>query len=311
MSGFAAFGEPGVTGGVPGPVSLPGRSTRRVLTDVLCRALMWLAFLIAVLPLVWILWVVLTQGLGLVLRPSWWTQDGAAGGAGDTEVGAAHAILGTVQMAIATSVIAVPIALLTAIYLNDYGRGRFAAVVRFMVDILSGVPAIVAGLFVYAFWVTTLGALRVPFSATLALVLLMIPAVVHSTEAALRGVPGSLREAAYALGVPTWKTLAVIVVPAALPGIVSGALFAAARVMGETAPLIILAPYTPYLQAGLFDPVMASLPTMINDSRSDVTPAGLERAWAASLTLILIILGCILLGRLVARSSLRRRAERT
>ena len=81
--------------------------------------------------------------------------------------------------------------------------------------------------------------------------------------------------------------------------------------MGETAPLIILAPYTPYLQAGLFDPVMASLPTMINDSRSDVTPAGLERAWAASLTLILIILGCILLGRLVARSSLRRRAERT
>ncbi len=280
-----------------------GRSSARAIKDQIARIVMWLAFVIAVIPLAWILWSVLSQGISLLLQAQWWTEDAAGTAARRPGGGALHAIVGTLEMAAVTAIIAVPIGVLTAVYLVEYGRGTLARTVSFMVDILTGVPSIVAGLFIYAFWVTTLGGLRIPFSATLALVLLMIPVVVRSTEEMLKLVPNELREASYALGVPKWKTIARIVLPTAFSGIVTGVLLGLARVMGETAPLIILAPYTKYLQTDLFNNLMASLPTMINDNRVEVTAAAQDRAWAASLTLILIILIFNLLGRLIARTS--------
>lgn len=280
-----------------------GRSSARAIKDQIARIVMWLAFVIAVIPLAWILWSVLSQGISLLLQAQWWTEDAAGTAARRPGGGALHAIVGTLEMAAVTAIIAVPIGVLTAVYLVEYGRGTLARTVSFMVDILTGVPSIVAGLFIYAFWVTTLGKLRIPFSATLALVLLMIPVVVRSTEEMLKLVPNELREASYALGVPKWKTIARIVLPTAFSGIVTGVLLGLARVMGETAPLIILAPYTKYLQTDLFNNLMASLPTMINDNRVEVTAAAQDRAWAASLTLILIILIFNLLGRLIARTS--------
>ncbi len=287
---------------LPEGPDLGARSAVRALKDRIARLVIWGAFLIAVIPLVWILATVIAKGSALVMQAGWWTQDAGGTVARRAGGGALHAITGTLQMAAVTALIAVPIGVLTAIYLVEYGRGRFAKLVSFMVDVLTGVPSIVAGLFIYALWVTTLGGLRVPFSATLALVLLMIPVVMRSTEEMLKLVPNELREASYALGVPKWKTIARIVLPTAFSGIVTGILLGLARVMGETAPLIILAPYTKYLQTDLFHNFMASLPTMINDNRVEVTMAAQDRAWAASLTLILIILAFNLLGRLIART---------
>ena len=168
---------------------------------------------IALIPLVWILWTVLSKGVGLLLDSQWWTnpQNGITsrreGG------GAVHAIQGTLIQGVTTSVISVPIGVMTAIYLVEYGRGKLAKAVTFMVDILTGVPSIVAGLFIYAVWVTTFGFQRVGFAVSLALVLLMIPVVVRSTEEMLKLVPNELREASYALGVPKWKTIVRVVLP--------------------------------------------------------------------------------------------------
>jgi phosphate transport system permease protein len=213
-----------------------------------------------------------------------------------------HAIQGTLIEAFATAVIAVPIGVLTAIYLVEYGRGPLARAVSFMVDILTGVPSIVAALFIYAVWVTTFGFQRVGFAVCLALVLLMIPVVVRSTEEMLKLVPNELREASYALGVPKWKTIVKIVLPTAFSGIVTGILLGLARIMGETAPLLILGPYTKNIATDLFGGLMPTLPTMINIDRQQALQPAVDRVWAASLTLILLILVLNLAGRIVART---------
>ena len=201
-----------------------------------------------------------------------------------------------------TALMSVPIGVLTAIYLVEYGRGRFAKAVSFMVDILTGVPSIVAALFVYAVWVGTFGFQRVGFAVCLALVLLMIPVVVRTTEEMLKLVPNELREASLALGVPRWTTIVRVVLPTALSGIVTGVLLGLARVMGETAPLLILGPYTKNLATDLFSGLMPTLPTMINQDRSELgQAAAVERMWATALTLIVLVLVLNLAGRLVAR----------
>jgi phosphate transport system permease protein len=201
-----------------------------------------------------------------------------------------------------TAAIAVPLAVLTAIYLVEYGRGWLARAISFMVDILSGVPSIVAALFIYAVWVTTFGIDRNGFAVSLSLVLLMIPTIVRSTEELLKLVPNELREAAYALGVPKWVTIVRVVLPTAFSGIVTGILLGLARVMGETAPLLILGPYTKNFQRDLFSGNMATLPTMINEDRSDFALAtAAERMWGAALTLIILVLLLNLIGRVIAR----------
>jgi phosphate transport system permease protein len=277
-------------------------SRGRAVRDQLARVVMWLAFLLAVIPLVWILWTVISQGAQLLLESKWWTHSQRGITSRYAGGGAVHAIQGTLIQAAVTALIAVPIAVMTAIYLVEYGRGKLARWVSFMVDILTGIPSIVAALFIYALWVTTFGFQRVGFAVSLSLVLLMIPVVVRSTEEMLKLVPNELREASYALGVPKWKTIAKVVLPTAFSGIVTGVLLGLARVMGETAPLLILGPYTKSIAVDLFNGLMPTLPTMINQDRTELgQAAAVERMWAAALTLILLVLLLNIAGRLVAR----------
>ena len=283
------------------PPALGHPARGREFRDQLARVVMWLAFLIALIPLAWILWTVVSKGSHLVVQAEWWTNSQKGITSRREGGGAVHAIQGTLIMAVVTALIAVPIAVMTAIYLVEYGRGRFARAVSFMVDILTGIPSIVAALFIYAVWVTTFGFQRVAFAVCLALVLLMVPVVVRSTEEMLKLVPNELREASYALGVPKWKTIVRIVLPTAFSGIVTGVLLGLARVMGETAPLLILGPYTKEIQTNLFGGLMATLPTMINQDRTESLQPALDRVWGAALTLILLVLLLNIAGRVVAR----------
>jgi len=288
----------------PFPGGLDVRSGSRVLKDRIATVLVYLAFALAMVPLAWIMWSVISNGWDLLFSSGWWThsqrnilQDEVGGGA-------YHAIYGTVVQALICAVVAVPLGIFTAIYLVEYGRGRLARVVSFMVDILTGIPSIVAALFIYALWVTTLGFQRVAFAVSLSLVLLMIPVIVRSTEEMLKLVPNELREASYALGVPKWKTIGLIVVPTALGGIVTGVMLGLARVMGETAPLLILGPYAAGITTDVFDGPMAALPTLIRENfinRADAASG--TRMWASALTLILIVLVLNIAGRFVARFS--------
>ena len=283
------------------PPALGHPARGREFRDQLARVVMWLAFLIALIPLVWILWTVLSKGVGLVLDSQWWTNSQKGITSRREGGGAVHAIQGTLIQGVTTSVISVPIGVMTAIYLVEYGRGKFAKAVSFMVDILTGVPSIVAGLFVYAVWVTTFGFQRVGFAVCLALVLLMIPVIVRSTEEMLKLVPNELREASYALGVPKWVTVVKVVLRTAFSGIVTGVLLGIARVMGETAPLLILAPYTKNFQRDLFSGNFPTLPMMINQDRGDFAlETAAERMWGAALTLIILVLLLNLIGRVIA-----------
>jgi phosphate transport system permease protein len=278
-------------------------SRRRSVTSTLAAVVVGLAFAVALLPLAWILWTVVSKGSALLLDQQWWLNSQRGITSRREGGGAYHAILGTLLQAAVTALISVPVGVLTALYLVEYGRGRLARAVSFMVDILTGIPSIVAALFVYALWVTTLGLDRVGIAVSLSLVLLMIPVVVRSTEEMLKLVPGELREASYALGVPKWRTIASIVLPTALSGIITGVLLGLARVMGETAPLLILGPYSKSINTDLLHGFMAALPTMINQDRTEALQPAVDRVWAAALTLVLLVLALNLLGRLVARFS--------
>jgi len=285
-----------------GGMDLGSKSTGRAVKDLIARVIMWASFALAMIPLGWILYTVVSKGLGLIVQARWWSNSQRNVNSTDVGGGAIHAIQGTLLQAGVTGLIAVPVGILTAIYLVEYGGGRLARAVSFMVDILTGVPSIVAALFIYAVWVTTFGFQRVGFAVCLALVLLMIPVVVRSTEEMLKLVPNELREASYALGVPKWVTIAKVVVPTAFSGIVTGVLLGLARVMGETAPLLILGPYTKSIATNLFAGPMPTLPTMINQDRTElgIAPA-VERMWATALTLILLVLLLNVAGRLIAR----------
>ena len=279
-----------------------GRTGRKV-RNALATTVMVLAFVIAVIPLVWILWTVIQKGAGLLPDSSWWLNSQRGITPRIVGGGAYHAIVGTLLEALATAVIAVPLGIMAAILLVEYGASRIARVVSFTVDILSGLPSIVAALFVYAFWITTLGFSRSGFAVSLALVLLMVPVVVRSTEEMLKLVPNELREASYALGVPKWKTIVRIVLPTAFSGILTGVLLGLARVMGETAPLLILVGYSQSINTNLFSGNMAALPLMINNDRQQALAPAVERVWAAALTLVLIVLVLNIAGRAIARFS--------
>jgi phosphate transport system permease protein len=282
---------------------LGGRSGSRVFKDRLAKVLMWTSFGLALVPLVWILGATIVKGGHMLLDVEWWWKSQAGITARREGGGAVHALQGTLIQAGVTALISVPIGVLTAVYLVEYGRGRLAKAVSFMVDILTGIPSIVAALFIYALWVTTFGFQRIGFAVCLALTMLMIPTVVRSTEEMLKLVPNELREAAYALGVPKWKTIMKVVIPTSFSGIITGVLLGLARVMGETAPLIILGPYTAVIATNLFDGLMPTLPTMIYQNYSEANQPAIDRTWGAALTLILIIFVLNLLGRFVGRFS--------
>lgn len=281
-------------------------SSRRRFADRAATVLVTLSVVIALIPLLWVLYSVVTMGFHAVASSVWWTHSQAGMTAFVAGGGAYHALIGTLLQGLVCGAISSPIGLLVAIFLVEYGGdGLLGRLTTFAVDILTGVPSIIAALFIYAACVATLGLPRSGFAVSLALVLLMIPVIVRATEEMLRVVPFDLREASYALGAPKWKTIAWIVIPTGLSGILTGILLALARVMGETAPLLILVGYSQAMNFDIFRGFMGSLPGMMYDQTSagaGDNPVPTDRLWGAALTLILLIAAINVGARVVAKA---------
>ncbi|WP_067670079.1 phosphate ABC transporter permease PstA [Nocardia miyunensis] len=281
-------------------------SLGRKIRNNIATLVMWLCFGIALVPLAWVLIVVVSKGISSITRSGWWTNSQYGVLPEQYAGGVYHAIYGTVAQAVVAAIIAIPLGVMAAVYLIEYGGGRLAKVTTFMVDILAGVPSIVAALFVFSLWIATLKFQQSALAVSFALVLLMLPVVVRSTEEMLKLVPDELREASYALGIPKWKTIVRIVIPTALPGMISGMLLAVARVMGETAPVLVLVGYSKSINFNIFKDNMASLPLLVYQELSNPQPAGVARVWGASLTLILIIAllyaGAAVVNKLLTRN---------
>src|SRR6476659_5348567 len=264
----------------------------RAATDRFVTGLIWVALGIAFVPLVSLLWTVLREGLPVLdLKFFTWSMRNIVGEKG----GIYHAIIGTLLITGAAAVISVPIGLLTAIYLVEYDdNSRMASSIRFLVDVMTGIPSIVAGLFAYALFVGFFGpGVHMGLGGAIALSLLMIPIVVRSSEEMLKLVPADLREASYALGVPKWKTIVKVVLPTAL-----------ARIIGETAPLLIIAGSTDSTNFNLFKDQMMTLPVFIYYSYTQPgnhPEIARPMAWGAALVLILIVLVLNLLARVLGK----------
>ncbi|STC98714.1 phosphate ABC transporter permease PstA [Corynebacterium renale] len=266
-------------------------SQSRKTKNSIATFVIYACMVLAMVPLVWVLWVVISRGIGPITNASWWTQSQLGVMYSLPGGGALHAIVGTLMQTLICSIISIPIGVFTAIYLVEYaGQGRLGKVTTFMVDILTGVPSIVAALFIYSVWIVLFGFDRSGMAVSLSLVILMVPVIIRNTEEMLRVVPQDLREASYALGVPKWKTIARIVLPTALSGIVTGVMLAIARVMGESAPVLILVGSTQAINWDVFNGPQSSLPLMMLDMyKAGTADAVLDKMWGAALTLVLII----------------------
>lgn len=274
----------------------------RKAKDRLVTALVSGAFLLALLPLITLLSTVLINGLPRFDITFFTNSMRNVVGAGG---GAIHAIVGTVSMTLTATVISVPIGLMTSIYLVEYGRGPLARAITYFVDVMTGIPSIVAGLFAYSVFALLFGpGVKLGIAGAISLAVLMIPVVVRSSEDMLKLVPNELREASYALGVPKWLTVLKIVLPTSIAGITTGIMLAIARVIGETAPLLVAAGFTNNLNYSLVEGRMQSLPVLVYNSyvsQGTDAQAALDRAWAGALTLILIVMVLNLVARLVAK----------
>ncbi|SJN15439.1 Phosphate transport system permease protein PstA (TC 3.A.1.7.1) [Microbacterium esteraromaticum] len=276
--------------------------SRRKATDRLMTALVSAAFTIALLPLISLLWTVVVNGV-VRFDAEFFTfsMRNVVGDGG----GIVHAIWGTVLITLMAALIAVPVGLMTSIYLVEYGRGRIAKGITFFVDVMTGIPSIVAGLFIYSvFALFVRPGISMGFMGSLALAVLMVPVVVRGSEELLKIVPNELREAAYALGVPKWLTILKVVLPTSIAGITTSIMLAIARVIGETAPLLLTAGFTASLNTNLFSGQMMTLPVFAYNSymnQGTSADASVARAWASALTLILIVMLLNLLARLIAK----------
>jgi len=298
-------------------------SARRRLTNVVASVLVYAAFAVALIPLAWLAWTVVSRGIDRFMVDQTGATNfnldflqqsmrGVMGGA--IAGGALHAVWGTLLITLTAALISVPIGLLTAVYLVEYGRGRLKRAVTFFVDVMTGIPSIVAGLFAYALAAVVLGpGTKTGFVGAIALSVLMIPVVVRASEEMLRLVPNELREASYALGVPKWLTVIKVVLRTAIAGLATAVTLAIARVIGETAPLLIAVGVADSMNFNIFDGRMMTLPVYIvaewrkgeavcNDAAIACLPQITEyRAWAAALTLILIVMALNLVARLISR----------
>jgi phosphate transport system permease protein len=277
-------------------------SGRRRRKDKVARGMLAVATLIALVPLVLVIYYLLDRGLGAI---SWhfFTSDPTGAFIGDPG-GIKSAILGTVEMVALATLISVPIGIGVALYLVEYGRdSKFASVVRYFVDVMTGVPSIVFGLFVYIVLVIgSLGSGYAAWKGSIALSLLMLPVITRSSEVVLLLVPDSLREAALALGAPRWRIVFRVVLPSAAPGLITGSLLAVARAAGETAPLLFTAAIVFGTTFGLGDR-MNSMPIQIFNDVGQASDVLVQRAWGAALTLVAMVLLLTLVARLVARRS--------
>lgn len=277
---------------------------RRRTKDIAATVLVTLSVVIALIPLAWVLITVVSKGLPALTSSTWFTHSLSGLTASSMGGGVYHALVGTLFQGLVCAAISIPVGVFVAIYLVEYaGNSKLGKITTFMVDILSGVPSIVAALFIYALWVATFGMPKSGFAVSLSLVLLMVPVVVRSTEEMLRIVPQDLREASYALGVPKWKTIARIVLPTSLAGIITGIMLALARVMGETAPLLILVGYAPFINFDLFGGEQGTLPGVMVAEMNNPTDAGSQRIWGAALTLILLIAILNIAAKFISRMS--------
>jgi len=272
---------------------------RRQAKDRVVTSLVWVAFLLAVVPLASLVWSTVQRGVK-VLDVYFLTH--SMGVVADSEPGGGiyHAILGTLEQVGLATLIAAPIGVLTAIYLVEYGRGNLARAVTFFVDVMTGIPSIVAGLFILSimlmFEMEPFG-----FAGSLALAILMMPVVVRSTEEMLKLVPNELREASLALGVPKWRTIMKVVLPTSLGGITTGIMLSIARIAGETAPVLLLVFGSKFINANPFEGAQASLPLYIYQQYGSGEAPAYDRAWAASLTLIAFVMILNLVARGIAR----------
>jgi phosphate transport system permease protein len=286
----------------PSRLLASGLGGRRRLANTVMMALIAGAFVVAMIPLFSLVFEIVKRGAP-GLSAEFFTEDarGAIGGAG----GASHAIMGTLIITAVATVISVPIGIMAAIYLNEYGEGRLRRALTFFVDVMTGIPSIVAGLFAYALFELFFGpGIRLGVMGSVALSLLMIPIVIRSAEETLKIVPNHLREAAYALGTPKWKTITKVVLPTAFAGLVTGVMIAIARIVGETAPLLVTTGVVDSMNTDPFNGRMQNLAVYAyNEYRSPgvMKQASYDKAWAAALTLIAIVMILNVAARLVYR----------
>jgi len=279
-------------------------SRSRRVRDRLATWWMYGSFVVVVIPLGFILFYVVQKGLPELLTRGWFTQDIPAvsrkpGG------GMAPAIVGTLVITLGASLMAVPLGILGAIYLHEYGGGgRLSRLIRFMADVMTGVPSIVMGLFIFTVFTLRFGLMG--FGGALALACLMLPIVIRSTEEMLRLVPDELRQGSYALGNRKWRTIVTVVLPAALGGIVSGVMLAVARAAGETAPLLFTIGAARKINPSLFDGPNTALSMQIFSNAQTPYAAAQARAWGAALTLVGLVFLLTVVARIVsARFSLK------
>ncbi|WP_431799051.1 phosphate ABC transporter permease PstA [Microbacterium kunmingense] len=275
---------------------------RRKAVDRLVTGVVTTAFAIAMVPLVSLAFTAVTNGIAGISAEFFTNSMRNVVGEGG---GALHAIVGTLLITGAAAIISIPIGIFTAIYLVEYGDGkRIARGITFLVDVMTGIPSIVAGLFAYALFAIFFGqGIRLGIMGAIALSVLMIPVVVRSCEEMLRLVPNELREASLALGVPKWLTILKVVLPTAIGGIVTGIMLSIARVIGETAPLLITAGFTTSMNYNLFEGRMMTLPVFTYTqfmNQGIPAEAYINRAWAAALVLILIVMALNIVARVIA-----------
>ncbi|MFI5568646.1 phosphate ABC transporter permease PstA [Streptomyces sp. NPDC051740] len=278
-----------------------GVEGKRQAKDRVATSLVWVAFLLAVVPLVSLVWTTVARGVKVL---DGYFLSHSMGVVADTEAGGGiyHAIIGTAEQVGIATLIAAPIGVLTAIYLVEYGRGHLARAVTFFVDVMTGIPSIVAGLFILSLLlIFDMGFSG--FAGALSLAILMMPVVVRSTEEMLKLIPNELREASLALGVPKWRTILKVVLPTAIGGITTGVMLAVARIAGETAPVLLLVFGNPFINNNPFDGAQASLPLYVYQqyANSAGSEAAYDRAWAAALTLIAFVMILNLAARGIAR----------
>lgn len=272
----------------------PGRRLR----NRIAMGSIWLCVLVAAVPLAFVITYLVQRGAGIV-DLSFLTDDIPISSR-LRGPGMGPAILGTLLTTGAATAMAVPLGVLAAVYLNEYGgKGRLAATIRFLSDVMAGVPSIVMGLFIYTVWVLRFG--QTGFAGALALACLMLPIVIRSAETALQLVPSELREASAALGARTSRTILTVVLPAALPGVLSGALLAVARAAGETAPLLFTIGTVTSSNPQLFEGTNTALSAQIFVNARQPFEGAIDRAWGAALTLIVLVFVLTAVARLVAR----------
>jgi phosphate transport system permease protein len=272
---------------------------KRQAKDRVATSVVWVCFLLAIVPLFSLIWVTVSRGMKVM--DGYFLTHSMAGVPGfEAGGGVYHALIGTLEQVGLATLIAAPLGLLTAIYLVEYGKGQLARAVTFFVDVMTGIPSIVAGLFILSIMLIA-GLQPSGLMGALALTILMVPVVVRSTEEMLKLVPNELREASLALGVPKWRTILKVVLPTAVGGITTGVMLAIARIAGETAPIMLLVFGTQLINSNPFDGAQSSLPFYIWEQYRVGSEASYDRAWAAALVLIAFVMILNLVARGIAR----------